>query len=66
MGGGGARWKRPWRRVVTQTEIESIRDCSLSDEEYKKVLVGYYLQHIYKISPTMEKKAINFSKTPKP
>ncbi|KAL6270648.1 hypothetical protein ACE6H2_027559 [Prunus campanulata] len=49
-----------------QTEIEPIRDCSSSDEEYKKVVVGDYLQHLYKISPTMEKEAINFSKTPKP
>lgn len=49
-----------------QTEIEPIWDCSLSDEEYKKVVVGDYLQHLYKIRPTMEKEAINFSKTPKP
>ncbi|VVA30140.1 PREDICTED: SRG1 [Prunus dulcis] len=49
-----------------QTEIEPIWDCSLSDEEYKNVVVGDYLQHLYKISPTMEKEAINFSKTPKP
>lgn len=45
-------------------QIEPIGDCSLSDdnEGYKNVVVGDYLRHFYRISPTVEKQAINFAK----
>ncbi|KAM1318110.1 hypothetical protein PS2_003334 [Malus domestica] len=49
-----------------RTLIDPIRDCnSLKYEGYEKVVVVDYLQHFYRVSPTAEKQAINFSKRPK-
>ncbi|KAK9286315.1 hypothetical protein L1049_014705 [Liquidambar formosana] len=47
----------------SQAKIGPVKDAAASsDEGYKKVVVGDYLQHFYKISPTLEKQAILFAK----
>ncbi|KAM5549678.1 2-oxoglutarate-dependent dioxygenase 11 [Rosa sericea] len=49
-----------------RTQIEPIGNCSLANDDdvegYKKVVVGDYLQHFYRISPTVKKQAISFAK----
>ncbi|XP_056699228.1 flavanone 3-dioxygenase 2 isoform X2 [Spinacia oleracea] len=42
-------------------EIEPIKSDDSSDYEYKKVVVGDYLQHLYKVSPTLSKVAIKYA-----
>ncbi|KAK4256403.1 hypothetical protein QN277_009275 [Acacia crassicarpa] len=66
-----------WHRVLTQKDVERgsialfyspppttrIEPVAAEEEEtYKKVVVEDYVRHYYKVSPTMEKIAINFSK----
>lgn len=43
------------------TEIEPIESDNSRDYEYKKVIVGDYLQHLYKVSPTSSKVAIKYA-----
>ncbi|KAF7113459.1 hypothetical protein RHSIM_RhsimUnG0123500 [Rhododendron simsii] len=43
-------------------EIEPVKDEGPSNESYKKVIVGDYMRNYYKISPTIDKQAINFAK----
>ncbi|KAK6120998.1 hypothetical protein DH2020_045268 [Rehmannia glutinosa] len=45
-----------------QLEIGPVKDGEPIDEEYKKVVVGEYLKHFYKVNPTATKEAIMFAK----
>ncbi|KAK6143615.1 hypothetical protein DH2020_023963 [Rehmannia glutinosa] len=45
-----------------QMEIGPVKDGEPIDEEYKKVVVGEYLKHFYKVNPTATKEAIMFAK----
>ncbi|OWM79157.1 hypothetical protein CDL15_Pgr003328 [Punica granatum] len=70
------RVKSPWHRVMTQSEVERISIALFynppSDAEivpvtggsgsYRKVVVGDYCRHYYKISPTKTKEAILYAK----
>lgn len=49
----------------SREEIEPVKSVDKSNQDYKKVVVADYLQHFYKISPTMEKQAIMFAKVDK-
>ncbi|XP_021717142.1 probable 2-oxoglutarate/Fe(II)-dependent dioxygenase [Chenopodium quinoa] len=42
-------------------EIEPVKSDDSSDYEYKKVVVSDYLQHFYKVSPTLSKVAIQYA-----
>lgn len=46
----------------SQAEIEPVNDEGLGNKSYKKVIVGEYMRNYYKISPTIDKVAINFAK----
>lgn len=46
----------------SQAEIEPVNDEGLGNKIYKKVIVGEYMRNYYKISPTIDKVAINFAK----
>lgn len=46
----------------SQAEIEPMNDEGLGNKIYKKVIVGEYMRNYYKISPTIDKVAINFAK----
>ena len=43
-------------------EIVPVRNTTMENESYKNIVLGDYLQHFYKISPTTEKVAIKFAK----
>ncbi|KAI9101419.1 hypothetical protein K1719_023901 [Acacia pycnantha] len=66
-----------WHRVITHRDVERgsialfynppprtlIEPVAAEEEEtYKKVVVEDYVRHYYKVSPTLEKIAINFAK----
>ncbi|KAL2928595.1 putative 2-oxoglutarate/Fe(II)-dependent dioxygenase [Bienertia sinuspersici] len=42
-------------------EVEPIKSDGSSDCKYRKVVVGDYLQHLYKVSPSLSKEAIKFA-----
>lgn len=44
------------------TEIEPLQDENSSDGMYKKVNVREYVEHYYKVSPTVSKEAIMYAK----
>ncbi|KAI8532625.1 hypothetical protein RHMOL_Rhmol11G0227900 [Rhododendron molle] len=46
----------------SEAEIEPVKVEGPSNESYKKVIVGDYMRNFYKISPTIDKQAINFAK----
>lgn len=70
------RVKSPWHRVVTQSNAErisialfynppseaEISPVSGGTGTYRKVVVGDYCRHLYRVSPTKQKEAILYAK----